>query len=307
MATITQRLTALEAFRDDQQRPWNKATSDRIAALEAKVAKLEGATTPTPPVPVPTEKIVKLGPSDPQSALVAAANDMTVDGVDLASGDYKWDTVKLDVDRTLRPFRIRGTAGTRFVSDGGTSEGVFFLGLTKVAKYITFSDLAFDNILLSQAGVFEFRSSDHCTLRRITMTNLRRDPQWSDKAGKTWGVYLSGQGAGGAGNKHFLGEDISVSPKAYRDVGAIQMDSSSAQSTDIVFRRILAERCDYAFYGAVPVTGLILDDWTVSDSSNPNGTAVRFSTANISGRYSNIRLVAGSGKVSNSSPSMVAA
>lgn len=309
MATTNQRLTALEAFRDDQQRPWNKATSARLAAIEARLAALEVDDTPTPPTPVPpTEKVVKLGPGDTQSAFLAAANDMTVDVIELAGGDYTWDKIRLDVDRTARPLKVRGTAGTRFVSAGNTSEGVFFLGLTKVAKHITFSDLAFDNILLSQAGVFEFRASAYCSLKRITMTNLRRDPQWSDKAGKTWGVYLSGQGSGAAGNKHFIGEDISVSPKAYRDVGAIQMDSSSAQSDDIILRRILVERCDYAFYGAVPVTGLVMDDWTVSDSANIGGNAIRFSTANINGRYSNIKLVAGSGKISNSSTgTMVAA
>ena len=58
MATTAQRLTALETFRDDQQRPWNKATSDRIGALEARLAKLEGASTPTPPTPVPGPLVV---------------------------------------------------------------------------------------------------------------------------------------------------------------------------------------------------------------------------------------------------------
>lgn len=280
--------------------------SKRSATIRSSGAYLDPDVEPPPVEPPPAGKVVTLSNSDGQAAYLQAVRDMTVDRIKLVAEAYRWDKIAIDVDRTARPLTTQGVAGTKFIGNGATSEGVFFLGLSKVAKALSFEDFAVDDVLLSQAGVFEVRASDGITLRRITMTNLRRDPRWSDKAGKTWGVYLSGSGSGGAGNKNFLAEDVSVSPRTYRDVGAIQMDSSPAQSSNIVLRRIKVARCDYAFYGAVPVTGLILDDWDVTDSSNPNGTAIRFTATKISGRYSNIRLVS-SGIIHNSSTGQMVA
>lgn len=53
MATIAQKVTALEDFRDSQQRPWNKQTSDRIAELSRRIAALEAQTPVEPDVDPP--------------------------------------------------------------------------------------------------------------------------------------------------------------------------------------------------------------------------------------------------------------
>lgn len=281
---------------------------DRVAALEGLIPDAQTPPEPVPPVdPPPVGKTVTISNSDGQAAYLQALKDLTVTRIGLVGEPYRWDKIAIDVDRLASPVTTFGVPGkTKFVGNGGTSEGVFYLGLSKVPKGLAFEDFDIDGVKLSQAGAFEIRSSVGIRIRRVRMINLVRDPQWSDKPGKTWGVYLSGQGAGGAGNHDFIGEDLLVSPLNRRDVGAIQMDSSTARSSDITLRRVTADRCDYAFYGAVPVDRLTLGAWRVLDSSNPNGTAVRFGPYPINGTY-DVQLLNGSGRIHNSSTGLMVA
>lgn len=225
---------------------------------------------PTAP-PASSDVIVTFGPTLTASALQSAASDMSIDVIELTSGTYHLgNAVYFDVDRSGRPLTIRPASGAKVTFAGSgdaTASGQFFFGLNKRARWITMSGFTFDGYLLAQAGIFEVRQSDHITLTGMTVRNITRDTSYSDKAYKTWAVYIS------RSNTNFLASGWSITGNA-RDWSGIQIDSGTSAAS-IHLLNMTMTNLDYAFYEDVPTTDLLLDGWNVSNSGE-GGVAISF-------------------------------
>ena len=235
---------------------------------------------------------------------------MGIDAIEMVGGTYRWDNVSIGVDRTARPLTVRPAAdGTvTFAGNGSTTgSGILNFGATAAAKWITFDGVApggftFDSVSLAQVGVLSIRSSDHLTLRNMTFRNLVRDTAWAPKAYTSWAAYIST--AGGRANSNLtLDHWTMTAPAVRRGVSFIQTDSSTATNTSIHLTNMTVTGADYAFYGGVPATDLVLDNWTIVDCGE-NGSSVRFANGSESGRYSNLHATT-SDRLLNQSAGMV--
>lgn len=287
MATTAQRLTALETFRDDQQRPWNKATSDRIGALEARLAKLEGASTPTPPVPV--EKVARLTSADSKTTFLAKTNDLTIDVIELAAGTYTWQSTNITADRASRPLTIRPVAGAtcNFVGPANIDGTIFPM---TGAKYVTFDGtpgaIVFRDFAISQAGVFQPSGTQHCTFRALTFQNLRRDTAYSDQPYKTYCFYIYGQ----------KNDDLLIdgcwfkAPALRRDISCLQVASSGTHGSITIQNVREMTGYHYALSVDVPVSNLVLKDWVMTDTGRTAALAsIRIFPVIVNGSYSGIK------------------
>ena len=268
---------------------------------------------PAPPAPPsPGQKIVQFSACVTASQFLILTKDVTVDVIEMASGSYPWDNVKIDVDRTARPLTIRPASGATvtFTGNGSTTAGILFFGLNSATKWITMDGVTpggftFSGIALAQAGVFEVRSSDHLTLRNMTFKNLSRDATYSDKAYKSWAAYVST--AGGRNNDHLLIDRWTLlAPAVYRDVSAIQVASSVVPNGSITLTNITMTKYAYGFYDEVPTANLLLDTWNLTDTGNHTTPAsVRFTSVAINGMYKNITATLSDPLLNNSTGTMV--
>lgn len=283
--------------------------SGRAKAAGTYVDPIPPVVTPPPviPGPEPPLKTAKIGPSDGQDALTQAVRDLTLVEVELAPETYPWDHVNLDADRgPVYPLRIRpplagGTA--KFVGDGATTEGVFFVGDKGKTSYITLDGVRpdgflFEGIELSACGIFEVRSSDHCSFKNMTYQGLRRSPVWGNPSApyKSWCFYIS-MGGGVRNNADlYIGQQTVHAPAERRTHSFANNGSSTLVNGNITFEDIDLESVCYALYADVANTvgsQLILNRWKMHDvgvglAQPANKKSIRFTAKSISGRYSNI-------------------
>lgn len=273
----------------------NTAIAKAIAAHEAKYhAAPPPVVTPTPTPP--SGKVVTFGSSLTAQQLQNAAADMTVDAIELTAGTYKLGTaVYFDVDRTAKPLTIRPAAGASVTFTGSgdpTASGQFFFGLNRPSKYVTMQGFGFTGYLLAQAGIFEFRQTDHVTVKGIDIAGITRYTAYSDKAYKTWAAYIS------MVNTNLVLDGWTMAG-VNRDWSGIQIDSGTS-AAHIALTNIIMANLDYAFYEDVPTTDLTLDGWKVTNCGE-GGVAISFHQAQ--GVYRNVALV-GSGVISPHSSQM---
>lgn len=293
MATITQRLTALEAFRDEQQRPWNKTTSDRIAALEAKVAKLEAGTTPTPPVPVPpTGKSVTVTSI---KALNEAITDDTLDEIVVKDGTYTVTGSTQHLPTSLwiggsgnysskgrtRPLTVRAQTPGGVIFDGaGKAAGIAF---EDGAHHQTWDGFRFRNILTS-SGVIEIagysaRSAPHhITLRRLTIESTCTQP-----AGSTQNHAFYFSHALPTGPNNILLEDITIeqvvgsNTALYGGIHAYHGNTSAPAPHHVTIRRLKVTGCEVPIVlwwdATNAVTDWLFEDVTIKSADT---YAIRF-------------------------------
>jgi hypothetical protein len=211
---------------------------------------------------------------------------MTNDVIQFSGGIYRWDSVEIGVDRTARPLTIRAAAGATvtFVGNGATTDGIFKLGTSARAKWITIDGFLFDGISLSACGVFEIRGTDHVTIRNMTFQHLARDPQWGNPSQpyKSWAAYIWGT------NTFLTLDRWNIIGGGKTVHSGIQIDDEahpSSRETSIHLTNITVSNCAYAFYENLPTTDLVLDNWTISGTMS--GTlAVSFHQA--TGVYRNM-------------------
>src|SRR6185503_4104204 len=116
-----------------------------------------------------------------------------------------WQNVVITTDRTSAPLTIRPALGAtvNFVGPATTTGIIFQIGSSAAnkAKWITFNGqdsagggaMVFKDFLLAQSGVFEPRSSDHCSFINLTFDNIGQDTGVAGHAAfKSWIFYISG-------------------------------------------------------------------------------------------------------------------
>ena len=206
--------------------------------------------------------------------------------IEFAPGVYRWDHVDVSVDRTAKPLLIHPrTPGTVTFTGLKTTDGVFHLGLTKTAKYITFDGFTFDGYALSACGIFEIVNTDHVTLSDMIFRNLSRDPQYGNPSQpyKSWAAYISGV------NSHLTIDHWNIVGSGKTVHSGIQIDdeahAATAHERSIHLTNISVSNCAYAFYENLPTTDLVLSGWSVTNTGMST-TSISFHLA--TGAYSDM-------------------
>lgn len=269
------------------------------AAGSGAAIRVSYRAAPVAAAPPATGTVETLTSANTSADLLAAMAAATQDIIELEDGDYDWQDVEINVDRTARPLTIRPALGAtvNFVGPGTESGIIFSLGTTSLAKYITFDGhdsagggaMVFRDFELAQSGVFELRGTRNCTFRNLTFDNIGRHAGFSDQPYKSWLFYIS-DADGVGGNQDLIIEDLlALAPAVNRDISLIQIASSGSHS-NITIRRIEATEYHYVFYDERPTTNIVLNDWTITDSGHsPGPFSIRFTGAVAqSGSYSNI-------------------
>lgn len=239
--------------------------------------------------------------ADSKATFQTKCQDMNIDVIELASGNYTWQAVDINVDRTARPLTIRPAAGAtvNFVGPITTDGTCIKLGNSVRTKYVTFdgraggigatSSMIFKDMSISQAGVFEPRGTNFCTFKYLTFQNISRDTAFSDQPYKTWAFYISGAGTG-SNDELVVDHCWFKAPNSYRDISAIQVASSGSHGHITVSN--VEEMTNYHYALAVDVTtsNLELVNWVMTDCGRvSNGSSIRvLSGTNCNGSYTNI-------------------
>lgn len=270
MATIAQRVEALEDFRDNQQRPWNKATSARFTALEARIAKLETGSTPTPPTPVPNEKVVAVSN---WAALRSALADNTVDRIIAEDGRYAvgggggtgWIGAAF-AGRT-RPVTVQARNKHKAIIEGG------WLSFEEGVHDQTWDGFRFSNMTVTSNGVLTFggylarKAPHHITWRNfwIDDTCKARDPNGS----QDHGIYPA-HGIDD-GPHHLVFEDFRIDGANLN--GALhswhpEAGQAGFQPHDITWRRGLITKPWWGIVAGheLPVYGYLFEDLRIEDA-----------------------------------------
>lgn len=245
--------------------------------------------------------VLTLTAADSVAEFEAATENMGIDTIELASGNYTWQSVSINVDRSARPLTIRPALGAtvNFVGPATSTGIIFLLGQVNRTKYVTFdgraggggaSAMFFKDMAIPQAGVFEPRGTDYCTFKYLTFQNISRDTGYSDQPYKTWCFYISAAGSGS--NDHLLIDHCSFkAPASYRDVSAIQVASSGSHGNISITNVVEMQDYHYAFAAdLVSISNLVLDTWTMDDCGRTtNNSSIRIlSGSSVNGTYSNI-------------------
>lgn len=289
--TITDRLNAEIAAR----KAADLALGTRVTKLEAQVAAIILAQ----PVLVPraVEVTTTLTASNTKADFQTACANLSYDAVLLsnAAGNFNWQDVRIDVDRTSNPLEVRPVAGHAVVFDGNpTTSGIIIsVGQTILTKYLTLTGRSgswtFQDHNLAQSAVIEPRGSDNCSFTYLTFQNIRRDATVLDSQPyKSYCFYISGAGAGS--NSNLLIDNCRFkAPAVYRDVSCMQIASSGSHSNITISNVLEMTNYHYGLSVDVPVTGMLLDTWTMTDTGRTATPAsIRFFPANINGTYKNI-------------------
>lgn len=252
---------------------------------------------------LPVGDVVTLSPSDSESDLETAANNLNYGIIELSDGDYDWQHVDISVDRSTGPLTIRPALGAEnhFIGPLTTSGILFMVGDSSMAKFITFdgrpgsigstSAMFFEDFELAQSGVFEPRGSDYCTFKYLTFQNIARDLGVPGQAAhKSWGFYISGAGSGN--NDHLTIDHCWFkAPAENRGISAIQVASSGSHGNITITKIMEMTAYHYSFFADADVANLFLDDWLMDDCGRvSNASSIRiFSGTDVDGSYGYIR------------------
>ena len=251
------------------------------------------------------EVVAPLTSANTSAQFLTKCADMTIDAIELAAGNYTWQNVILGasaaLDRTSRPLTVRPAVGAtvNFVGPASSTGIIFQIGSSSTNKvqYVTFDGrdkngggaMIFKDFAIASSGVFEPRSSDHCTFQYLTFTNLARDHAFAPNPYNSWCFYMSG--SGGGSNDHLLIDRCTFNaPAVSRDIACMQIASSGSHGTITITNVLALTNYNYAFYDERPTTSITLDTWTMTNSGNAATPAsIRFVGAvSIAGSYSNI-------------------
>ena len=286
--------------------PWDPRYSLPTTAAEVAAWVEEGV-----PGGGAAPNVARLTSADSEATFLSKTLDMTIDVIELAAGDYDWQDVHIDVDRTSRPLAIQTAVGAEvnFVGPATTTGSIFYLGNSTMTKWVTFDGslgaMVFKDFALAQSGVIEPRGTDHCTFKGLTFQNLSRDGAYATHPYQSWCFYISGAGSGG--NDHLLIDQCRfAAPAVARDISAIQVASSGSHGAITITNVLEMTNYDYGFYAEQPTSALTLNNWTMDNTGNsPTPASIRFTAAAISGSYSNITATSSDPLLDDSTGTMV--
>ncbi len=238
--------------------------------------------------------IVRFAPDESQEQFDALLGDMSVDVIEMEGGTYRGWHLRFAHSRAARPLLVRPAPGAQVVWDdtgGTTGDGLFHVGwgpgyvaATTVTDYITFDpagtggSFTIQNYQLGQVGLISTAWADHVAFDAFTTRNISGvAPGWL-----SWQVYVSSDGVHAGSNLTFNDWDVGAS--SGRTVGGLQTyHDPQARSVTALRWTISGAKSAMTLYGGV--TGLRVEDWTISDCDYPvtsDGNAAGFLRGNRS-------------------------
>jgi len=201
-----------------------------------------------------------------QSDFATMIADMTIDVIEMQGGTYQdWHDCAINVDRSARPLLIRPAPGAAVVWDGTTdasADGVFYIGTSSLAAYITFDpagtggSFTIQNYTIGQTGLVYTNRVSHLTINGFRCVGNKA----STANGSTrWAVYISSDGSHRS-NDIVMEDWVSVSGDAYMNHLQVQGSYNVDRAT---FRRWRTSGGNYGAYLAGDATAVVLDDWVM--------------------------------------------
>ena len=236
--------------------------------------------------PAPAQRTASFTPSDSSSTFHTFLADETVDVIEMAAGTYHLGYTVINIDRT-RPILVRPAAGATVILSGASigSDPQFEFGDGGTAGNITMQGLIFDGFILGQQGIIQALDSHDITLNDMVVRNSRANGT-SAQPYQAWAIYLSSNAT--VHSTNFTANDWTVDGSA-RGLSALQVYGGS----HVTANNWSVANAYYAVYASStrgPLTDLVVDGWTISNTGAPAwGTAnVSLAVENSSGRYSNM-------------------
>jgi hypothetical protein len=250
-------------------------------------------SAPAPAPILPTQRVVSFTPSQSVDTFLTLLGDESADAIELTDGTYHLPYVAIDIDRT-RPIVVRPAAGATVVMSGAHTgfDPQFGFGFSGKAGNITMQGLVFDGFILGQQGIIQALDCHDITLNDMVVRNSRADGTYA-KPYHAWAIYLTATQTVVPTN--FTANRWTIEGSA-RGMSALQVYGGShvtaiGWSVSNVFYAV------YASSSRGPLTNLVLDDWTISDTGGPTWGVANVSVAieNASGQFSNMHATASGG------------
>ena len=240
----------------------------------------------SPPLPPLTQRVVSFTPSQTSSAFLTLLADESIDVIEMAAGTYHLPYMVINIDRT-RSVVVQPAAGATVILSGSTigPDPQFGFGFSGTAGNITMQDLIFDGFILGQQGIIQAFNCHDISLNDMVVRNSRSNgiaPPDSSLA-----IYLTSTPT--VFSTNFTANRWTIEASAGQ-MGALQVYGGS-HVTAIGW--VVSNAC-YAVYASGsergPLTDLILDDWTISNTGAPAWGYDNVSVAveNASGNISNM-------------------
>jgi hypothetical protein len=165
----------------------------------------------------------------------------------------------------------------------------FEFGADATAGNITMQGFIFDGYILGQQGIVQARDCHDITLNDMVVRNSRCDGTYANPY-QSWAIYLLSDATARPTNftaNRWIIEDSARQMSALQVYGSSHVTASGWVVTG-------AKVAVYAGNDRGPITDLILDDWTITDTGGAGWGrgVVAVEMQNASGRFSNIHLIA---------------
>jgi hypothetical protein len=253
------------------------------------VATATLSVTDTIPLPIPTPPGATVT-SFPLNGTPAQLLDLiaakSCDIIEMAAGTYRnWRSCDISTDRTARPLTIRTAGPVVFdcANDGSYGDRAF--GLRSGAADITFDGGAgrftFQHYLIAQDGIFLIDGAHHCTIRGVTVRNAAANARSNGQSSHV--IYCS------RGSHDLTFEDFdcakmqpSDEPGATAQLNGLHIytGGSGAAIYNVTARNWKVANAGWATVVRNATTGLVFDNWQVTDCGHGVPAAMDFGTNN---------------------------
>jgi len=240
----------------------------------------------SPPLPLVINGVASFTTRDTKSTFLTLLADESVDVIEMATGTYHLPYMVINIDRT-RPVMVRPAANATVVLSGAGNgfDPEFGFGFGGTAGNITMQDLIFDGFMLGQQGIIQAFNCHDISLNDMVVRNSRSNGIVPPDS--SWAIYITSTPT--VFSTNFTANRWTIEATA-RQMGALQVYGGS-HVTAIGW---VVSNAYYAVYASGsergPLTDLILDDWTISNTGAPAWGTLNASVymENASGRFSNM-------------------
>ena len=240
----------------------------------------------SPPLPPLTQRVVSFTPSQTSSAFLTLLADESVDVIEMATGTYHLPYMVINIDRT-RPVMVRPAADATVVLSGAGNgfDPEFGFGFGGTAGNITMQDLIFDGFILGQQGIIQAFNCHDISLNDMVVRNSRSNGIAPPDS--SWAIYITSTPT--VFSTNFTANRWTIEASAGQ-MGALQVYGGN----HVTATGWSVSNACYAVYASGsergPLTDLILDDWTISNTGAPAWGTLNASVymENASGRFSNM-------------------
>jgi hypothetical protein len=226
-------------------------------------------------------------PSQTVDDFLALLGDESADAIELADGTYHLPYVAIDIDRT-RPVVVRPASGATVIFSGAHTgfDPQFGFGFNGKAGNITMQGLIFDGFTLGKQGIVQAFDAHNITLNDMIVRNSRANGTFAQPY-HAWAIYLTS--TPDVVPTDFTANRWTIEGTA-RAMGALLVYGGS-RITAVGWSVSNVYYAVYATSRRGPLTDLVLDDWTISNTGGPawGYDNVAVAIENTTGTISSIR------------------